>query len=183
MVGRVFDPPFERGSDTMRAGRRPALPLAAANCWSNSRDNSARDSDGVADVVGMASSSPPVVSVLVADDARDLQALIAGWLEEAGHQVTAAFTGREIGELVQQRPFDVVVTDILMPDGDGWDAIAEVLRLRPTTRIIAMSGGSREMPANAVLRVARGAGAIEVLKKPFTRVEFMAALGRVVRPA
>jgi CheY-like chemotaxis protein len=118
------------------------------------------------------------LQILVADDARDLQALIAGWLEEAGHSVTAAFSGREIAVHIERQAFDVVVTDILMPDGDGWDAIAHVLRLRPATRIIAMSGGSREIPANAVLRVARKAGALAVLQKPFTRVEFMDALSR-----
>jgi CheY-like chemotaxis protein len=124
------------------------------------------------------SSPAPSLQILVADDARDLQALIASWLEEAGHAVTSAFNGREIAAHVERQAFDVVVTDILMPDGDGWDAIAAVLRLRPGTRIIAMSGGSREIPANAVLRVARKAGALAVLQKPFTRVEFMEALDR-----
>lgn len=128
----------------------------------------------------MSTSSSPdrSLQILVADDARDLQALIAGWLTEAGHTVVSAFGGREIAAHVERQAFDVVVTDILMPDGDGWEAIAHVLRVRPGTRIIAMSGGSREIPANAVLRVARNAGALAVLQKPFTRVEFMAAIGR-----
>lgn len=122
-----------------------------------------------------------VLAVLVADDARDLQVLIASWLTEAGHRVTTANNGRELVAHVQQQAFDVVVTDILMPDGDGWDAIAEVHRLRPSTRVIAMSGGSREMPPSAVLRVARGAGAIAVLQKPFSRLDFLATLERVGR--
>lgn len=120
------------------------------------------------------------LTVLLADDARDLQALIARWLEEAGHTVTRASNGREIVELAQQRTFDLLVTDILMPDGDGWDAIAEVRRLRPETRILAISGGAREMPAKAVLRVARGAGAIGFLEKPFSRPELLAAISRVL---
>ena len=120
------------------------------------------------------------LAVLVADDARDLQELIARWLTEAGHRVTAASNGREIVRLVREQPFDLLVTDIIMPDGDGWDAIAEVHRLRPQTRILAMSGGAREMPASAVLRVAQGAGAIGVLKKPFSRVDLLEAVARVI---
>ena len=125
--------------------------------------------------------APKALNILLVDDARDLLDLISTWLKEAGHAVTPAFNGQELVNHVTAQPFDVVVTDILMPDGDGWDAIAEVHRLRPTTRIIAMSGGSREMPASAVLRVAQGAGAIAILKKPFTRVQFLETLGRVGR--
>lgn len=121
-------------------------------------------------------------AVLLADDARDLQALIAMWLTEAGYVVTGAFNGHEVVRLVQGQRFDLVVTDVLMPDGDGWDAIAEVHRLRPETPIIAMSGGAREMPASAVLRVAQGAGAIAVLKKPFTRVDLLEAVARLLAP-
>ncbi len=122
------------------------------------------------------------VKALVADDAGDLQELIACWLEDAGHQVRRASNGREIMQLIREEVFDLLVTDILMPDGDGWDAIAEVHRLWPDTRIIAMSGGSREMPPNAVLRAARAAGAIAVLQKPFNRAAFMEAVAAVFLP-
>lgn len=123
---------------------------------------------------------PAQWSVLLADDARDLQALIAMWLEEAGHRVTRASTGKEIVQHVTQTEFDLLVTDILMPDGDGWDAIAEVHRSRPQMRILAISGGAREMPANTVLRAARAAGALASIEKPFTRPDFLDAVARVM---
>ncbi len=123
---------------------------------------------------------PAQWSVLLADDARDLQALIAMWLEEAGHRVTRVSTGKEIVQHAAQTEFDLLVTDILMPDGDGWDAIAGVHRLRPPTRILAISGGSREMPANTVLRAARAAGALASIEKPFTRPDFLDAVARVM---
>ena len=129
--------------------------------------------------------STEALAILVADDTPDLRDLITMWLEDAGHRVTRAATGHEVVQFVQQHEFDLLVTDILMPDGDGWDAIAEVHRLKPNLRVLAMSGGTREMPANAVLRVARGAGAIGWLKKPFSRLEFYGAVLRVLatRPA
>src|SRR3954464_4147393 len=97
------------------------------------------------------------LAILLADDVLDLRALMSAWLEESGHTVTCASNGRDVVRLVQARDFDVVITDILMPDGDGWDAIAEVCRLRPEAAIVAMSGGAKEIPANAALRVARKA--------------------------
>lgn len=120
------------------------------------------------------------LAVLVADDTRDMQALISAWLEEAGHAVVGASTGREVVQLMGQQPFDLLVTDILMPDGDGWAAIAEVHRRHPATRILAISGGTREMPANAVLRVAQRAGALGFLAKPFSRLEFLGAISSVM---
>ena len=120
-------------------------------------------------------------SVVLADDTHDLRELMRAWLEEAGHAVITASSGREIVDLFHRRRFDLLVTDILMPDGDGWDAIAQVQRRRPETRILAMSGGAREMPASAVLRAAHAAGALGVLHKPFCRPDFFAALSRVMR--
>lgn len=131
------------------------------------------------DPVATAAHASQRLTVLVADDVRDLQELIALWLVEAGHVVTTASNGREVIQLVQAQPFDLLITDILMPDVDGWDAIASVHRLRPEMRILAISGGSREMPASAVLRVAQGAGAIGLLKKPFSRVDLLEAVARI----
>lgn len=119
-------------------------------------------------------------SILLAEDAADLRILMRTWLDEAGHVTHHVSSGREIMPLMEQARFDLLVTDILMPDGDGWDAIAEVHRRWPEMRILAISGGAREMPASAVLRVARGAGAIGMLAKPFSRPEFLAAVARVM---
>jgi CheY-like chemotaxis protein len=120
------------------------------------------------------------LSILVADDMRELQALITSWLEEAGHSVKGASSGRQLLQQAEEQPFDLVVTDILMPDGDGWNAISEVRRLHPDTRILAMSGGAREMPARAVLRIAQRAGALGFLAKPFSRPTFLDAVASVM---
>jgi CheY-like chemotaxis protein len=119
-------------------------------------------------------------AVLLAEDLQDLQVLMAMWLEEAGHRVTRASSGRQVIEHAARSDFDLLVTDILMPDGDGWDAIAGVQRSRPQMRILAISGGAREMPANTVLRAARAAGAIASLEKPFSRPDFLEAVVRVM---
>jgi CheY-like chemotaxis protein len=120
------------------------------------------------------------LSILLADDTLDLQELFTAWLQEAGHTVRVASNGRQLVQLVQEQAFDLVITDILMPGGDGWDAIAEVQRLQPQVRILAISGGARQMPANAVLRIAHRAGALGFLAKPFSRPEFLDAVNSVM---
>jgi CheY-like chemotaxis protein len=120
------------------------------------------------------------LTILLADDMRDLQVLITVWLEEAGHTVTCVSNGCQIVQLVQQQRFDLLITDILMAEGDGWEAIAAVRRLHPETRILAISGGAMGMPAGAVLRVAHRAGACGFLAKPFSRLDFLSAVSRVM---
>ena len=102
------------------------------------------------------------------------------WLEEAGHVVTHASNGREALRLVMEKPCDLLITDIVMPDGDGWDAIVALNRTRPNTRILAISGGGKHMPSEVALRVAKGVGADGILKKPFRRAQFLTAVDQVM---
>ncbi len=120
--------------------------------------------------------------VVVADDVREIQDLVTIWLQEEGHQVRHASNGREVVRVVCDEPTDLVITDIVMPEGDGWDAILTINRLRPATRILAISGGGKQMPADACLRVAKGVGADGVLKKPFGRSQLLAAVAQVSAP-
>ena len=155
--------------------KQDALMLAAGHCALDFRTHRMGSRQHVAPV---AKTRP--LSILVADDLCELQKLITSWLEEAGHTVKGASSGRQVLEQAQTQSFDLLVTDILMPDGDGWSAIAEVRRLQPETRILAMSGGAREMPARAVLRIAQRAGALGFLAKPFSRPEFLDAVAAVM---
>lgn len=119
------------------------------------------------------------LDVVVAEDVQEIQLLIARWLEEEGHNVTLASNGREVIRLVREKPCHLLITDIIMPDADGWDAILAVNRIRPATRILAISGGGKQMPVDACLRVAKGVGADAVLKKPFNRAQLLAAVEQV----
>ena len=120
------------------------------------------------------------LNVVVADDVHEIKQLVTIWLEQAGHHVTTASTGREVVNLVRDREVDLVITDLVMPGGSGLDAILSVNRIRPATRILAISGGGPNMPADAALRVAKGVGADAVLLKPFDHPKFMEAVQRVV---
>ena len=123
--------------------------------------------------------APRPLEILVADDVDEIVELISRWLQTEGHAVTRASGGKQVIECVRDRSFDLLVTDIVMPEGDGWDAILAVGRLRPDMRILAISGGGKQMPVEACLRVARGVGADRVLKKPFNQAEFLAVVNQL----
>ena len=72
------------------------------------------------------------------------------------------------GEAMAQQAFELVITDVLMPDGDGLDLITELRKKQPKARIIAMSGGGRYLEGSDYLKLAKGLGAHTAMMKPFT---------------
>ena len=102
-----------------------------------------------------------LATVLVVDDNRDSALAIAQLLELSGHSAIAAFSAREALDVLDERSIDIVLSDIRMPDVDGFDLL-RVLRHRfPALPIILMSG----LPITSDDVVPQGAS---VLAKPFT---------------
>ena len=129
------------------------------------------------------SSSPPfssgtapfAASVLVVDDVPEIRRLLQQWLRDLGCITTGVSTGDEAVRFLRTMHLDLIVTDILMPDGDGLDVIMELKRIQPTARIVAMSGGSDYIHPSECLKWARGLGADAGLQKPFNRQQFLDA--------
>lgn len=120
------------------------------------------------------------LAVLVADDVEDITTIIQQCLTALGHAVTCVGSGRELLKAVRGQTFDLVIVDIVMPDGDGHDAIVALTRAHPNTRIVAMSGGGKLMPTDPGLRIAKGLGADAVLPKPFSRPQLLAAIEKAM---
>jgi two-component system cell cycle response regulator CpdR len=118
-------------------------------------------------------------TVLVVDDDPSLCELLTLMLEMVGYKVTCAGNGRLAGKCLQQAVFVLVITDMLMPDRDGLEFIADVRQQQPYTRIIAMTGGGH-IPGDKYLKMASGLGAHGVLKKPFSRPELLSAVEQVL---
>ncbi len=75
----------------------------------------------------------------------------------------------------QAQQFDVVVTDVVMPEKEGIETIMEMRKLNQTLRIVAISGGGRIKNMD-FLRLARGLGADATLPKPFRKEELLAVV-------
>jgi CheY-like chemotaxis protein len=114
--------------------------------------------------VGM--KKPKSVRVLVVDDNPDMRSLVKLVLERAGFEAEVAADGQRALDLHRERPADVLITDIFMPESDGIELIARFKSGFPQVKIIAMSGGGH-VSKKDYLPVAKAIGADGVLQKPF----------------
>jgi len=87
-------------------------------------------------------------------------------LEGAGFEAQVAADGQRALDLQRERPADVLITDIFMPESDGIELIARFKSGFPQVKIIAMSGGGH-VSKKDYLPVAKAIGADGVLQKPF----------------
>ena len=111
--------------------------------------------------------------ILVIDDQELLRKLLHTVLEGAGHEVTEAPNGRLGLAAYQERPADLVITDIVMPEMNGLDLTLALTRAFLNVKVIAMSGTH---DTETVLDAAKLLGARHTLHKPFS----MEALLRTV---
>ena len=101
--------------------------------------------------------------------------MIGRLLEPAGYSVSSAGGAREAIEVLSRHPFDLVLTDLIMPEGDGFELISAMQKDQTPARVIAMSGGGR-VGADTYLSMARGFRVDGLLRKPFTRDQLLGAL-------
>lgn len=114
--------------------------------------------------------------VLVIDDNPDLRQLIGAILEGAGYTVELAADG-EAGLRSQcARPFDIVITDIFMPNKDGIETIVRLRSDYPALKLLAISGGGAHAKGVDYLFTAREIGAHAVLPKPFEQEALLEAV-------
>jgi DNA-binding NtrC family response regulator len=116
--------------------------------------------------------------VLVIDDGQDIREVMAAALQEAGYSVEQAADGEKGVECQRARPADVVITDIRMPNQNGYDMIAWLREQYPQVKVIAMTGGAS---SDMYLLAAREMGAHALLPKPFNIDQLLRIVGDVLR--
>ena len=118
-------------------------------------------------------------SILVVDDEEELRDIVGRVLRDAGHRVTTAADGKEAIVTMANEEFDLVLTDVIMPEKDGMQVISEARRKYPRVKIVAMSGGGH-IPRDQYLKIATGLGAHAILEKPFSNRELMETVTAVL---
>lgn len=116
-----------------------------------------------------------MASVLVIDDEDLVRFTVSLVLTRAGHQVSTARNGREGIEAQCAAPFDLVITDIIMPEMEGLETVTTLRQRHPHLAIIAMSGGGRTRNMD-YLKMSRVMGAGQTLAKPFSDEELLAVV-------
>ena len=106
--------------------------------------------------------------LLVDDDdgVRDFTALV---LEEAGYDVRVASRAEAALQLALGEPFDLLITDVVMPGWDGTELVRRVKQLRPELKVLFITGYTRHVPRD---RLVGG----DVLDKPYRRSTLLYAV-------
>ena len=117
--------------------------------------------------------------ILVADDDRAIRTVLSQALGRAGHHVRTTGNAATLWRWVSDGEGDLVITDVLMPDGNGLDLIPQIRKRRPDLRVIAMSA------QNTLLTAVKAAerGAFEYIPKPFDLNELMHTVDRALSEA
>jgi len=107
-----------------------------------------------------------MAQLLLIDDDPQIVKLLKKFIEFHGHTVTTASNGREGLKILEQNSFDVLITDIIMPECDGIEVLTTIKKMPNRPKIIAMSGGSPHLDQDQLLAMANLMKADAVLTKP-----------------
>ena len=113
--------------------------------------------------------------VIVIEDDEHFRSLTVRWLQSYGIEAEGAAHGARGLTLQRQRPADVIVTDIFMPEREGMETINDLRKEFPEAKIIAMSGRD-PIAKYDVLQSALQLGAARTFRKPFKFEELVAAV-------
>lgn len=120
-----------------------------------------------------------MAKLLLIDDNLDLLEIQAQFLRHAGHEVTISTDADKALVQLPEGGYDLVMTDIIMPDKDGIEVIMAVREIAPNVKVIAVSGGGR-IDAASYLELAVKLGATASLSKPFSGETLLATINRVL---
>lgn len=114
--------------------------------------------------------------ILIVDDERDIRRLLRDMLSLEGHEVSEATNGTEALERLRKASFDLVLTDVRMPNLGGVELLRRVREASPSTEVIVATAYAELDTAIDCLR----AGAFDLLRKPFKIQELFSCVARAL---
>jgi len=90
--------------------------------------------------------------ILLIDDEAPILQLISEILEENGHKTVCAHSGSEGIQKAEQEEFDIVVTDLVMPDLSGWQVAQAIKKNRAKTVVILATGWGTQLDRDRLFR-------------------------------
>ena len=125
----------------------------------------------------MTSREPSAARVLVVDDDDAVRELVAAMVASGGYDVAVASNGKEALGMLASGGFEVIITDLVMPEQEGIETIRLIRRDYPAVKVIAMSGAF----GGDFLRIAGYLGAHGTIAKPLRIQTVLDTLQSVLR--
>ena len=113
--------------------------------------------------------------ILIIDDDDSLRTLLCRFLQGEGYEVMEAANGSLALDLQREKPADLIITDIFMPEKEGTEFIMDLSDEFPEVKVIAMSGGGNVRGVD-FLTLAQNLGALKTFQKPLKLQEILAVV-------
>src|SRR5688572_2934148 len=115
-------------------------------------------------------------NLLIVDDESEFVSTLVSALREQGYTATGATSSKDALELIRRQPFDLMLTDLYLPDIDGIALLRAAHDIDPTLSVIMMTGfGTIDTAVDAMK-----AGAVDYVVKPFNSDSVLAILSRAL---
>jgi len=123
-----------------------------------------------------------MLNALIIDDVDYIRKSLARLLESNKFECDVCANGKDAMEMVVAKKYDLIITDIMMPEADGYEFM-EFLRAQPDplcrTPVLAISGGDKTINSDVALTIMKKQ-ADGVLQKPFGKDDLMKAIAKVL---
>jgi two-component system cell cycle response regulator CpdR len=115
-----------------------------------------------------------MIRILLAEDEEAMRTYLARALENAGYEVIAVDRGTAALPLLEEQQFDLLLSDIVMPEMDGIELAQRCAELSPRTKVMFITGF-----AAVTLKASREAPRAKVLSKPFHLKDLVMEVERI----
>jgi len=116
----------------------------------------------------------PMIRILLAEDDETMRAYLARALERSGYDVVAVDRGTAALSWIEAESFDLLLTDIVMPEMDGIELAQKAAAIAPDMRVMFITGF-----AAVALKAAKVAPSAKILSKPFHLRDLVAEVDRL----
>ena len=107
-----------------------------------------------------------MAKILLIDDDEQVLKIMISFLERAGHDITVAKNGLQGIRYLESQQFDLIITDIIMPEQDGFGVLMKLSRMAKRPKVIAISGGSASIDQDYILLACKSFSVDRFLPKP-----------------
>ncbi len=124
-----------------------------------------------------------MANILLVEDIDIVRFALSTLLKASGHKVTEACDGIAAMRAIYDVRFDIVVTDVFMPEMDGIELIRQLRDSHPDVKIVAISGGGAGQLAEFAMNTASKFGADVALQKPVDNDTILANIDALAQSA
>jgi two-component system chemotaxis response regulator CheY len=121
-----------------------------------------------------------MAQILLIDDMKGVRRTVSAVLKRAGHTIVEADDGGAGLALLKSQRFDLVITDMLMPQHDGMEVLLFLEQQPNRPKVLAISGGGSQVSTDEAFMLARSK-ADATLAKPFDNADLLAAVDKLLK--